>query len=72
MIDRLSREVNRYERVITYWPVFAPQLEGAACAALRDTTSAVSRQCGLAHVPREDKRLMAPGDYLMSPSYTNG
>ncbi len=47
MLDRLGREVERYERVVQYWPVFGPQLEGAACAALRDTTAAVSRQCGL-------------------------
>lgn len=54
MLDRLGREVERYERVVSYWPVFAPQLEGAACAALRDTTAAVSRQCGLTQVVRED------------------
>ena len=71
MIDRLGREVNRYERVINYWPVFAPQLEGAACAALRDTTSAVSRQCGLSHIPREENRLVSQ-EYLRSSAYDYG
>jgi len=44
-------EVGRYERVVTYWPLFAPAVEGAACAALREATAAVSRQCGLTQVP---------------------
>ena len=29
MLQRVSSEVNRYERVVTYWPVFGPLLEGA-------------------------------------------
>ena len=72
MLDRLGREVDRYERVVQYWPVFGPQLEGAACAALRDTTSAVSRQCGLTQVTREEARRQ-PGSYLRGPAtYDSG
>lgn len=47
MLQRIQGEVARYERVISYWPSFGPSLEGAVCAALRTTTAAVSRQCGL-------------------------
>ena len=47
MLQRIQAEVARYERVITYWPSFGPSLEAAVCAALRTTTAAVSRQCGL-------------------------
>ena len=47
MLQRIQQEVTRYERVITYWPSFGPSLEAAVCAALRTTTAAVSRQCGL-------------------------
>jgi hypothetical protein len=50
MLQRMGGEVARYERVITYWPVFGPSLEGAVCTALRETTGAVTRQCGLAQV----------------------
>jgi hypothetical protein len=50
MLQRIGSEVARYERVITYWPVFGPLLEGAVCASLRETTAAVTRQCGLAQV----------------------
>ena len=51
MLSRIEAEVRRYERVITYWRVFGPQLEGAVCASLRETTASVTRQCGLAQVP---------------------
>lgn len=72
MLDRLGREVDRYERVVQYWPVFGPQLEGAACAAVRDTTAAVSRQCGLTQVSREEARRQ-PGSYLRGPAtYDSG
>lgn len=47
MLQRIQAEVARYERVISYWPSFGPSLEAAVCAALRTTTAAVSRQCGL-------------------------
>jgi len=50
MLARIAGEVGRYERVVTYWPVFGPLLEGAVCAALREATGAVSRQCGLGQV----------------------
>lgn len=52
MLQRIGNEVARYERVITYWPVFGPMLEGAVCASMRETTGAVTRQCGLAQVQR--------------------
>lgn len=72
MLERLAREVGRYERVVAYWPIFGPQLEGAACAALRDTTAAVSRQCGLTQVTREEASRQ-PGSYLRGPpSYDAG
>ena len=47
MLARLDSETQRYERVIQYWPVFGPLLEGAVCAVLRESTAAVARQCGL-------------------------
>lgn len=50
MLQRIAAEVGRYERVIIYWRVFGPQLEGAVCAAMRETTASVTRQCGLAQV----------------------
>lgn len=52
MLQRINSEVQRYERVITYWPAFGPDLEGAVCASLRATTAAVSKQCGL--VPTQE------------------
>lgn len=50
MLQRIGSEVGRYERVIAYWQVFGPLLEGAVCASLRETTGAVTRQCGLSQV----------------------
>ena len=50
MLQRIGGEVGRYERVIAYWHVFGPLLEGAVCASLRETTGAVTRQCGLSQV----------------------
>ena len=47
MLQRLDAEILRYERVIQYWPVFGPLLEGAVCAVLRETTSGVLHQCGI-------------------------
>ncbi|KAK9806759.1 hypothetical protein WJX72_001747 [[Myrmecia] bisecta] len=58
MLQRIQSEVNRYERVITYWPIFGPQLEGAVCTILRETTAAVSRQCGL--IPVQDLADLSP------------
>ena len=55
LVDELlalaGAEVGRYERVVRYWPEFGADVEGAACAALRAATAAVSRQCGLVQVP---------------------
>ena len=68
MLSRIEAEVRRYERVITYWRVFGPQLEGAVCASLRETTAAVTRQCGLAQVlhlaPRQPLHPAQPQAYL--------
>ena len=50
MLGRVSSEVARYERIITYWPAFAPDLEAAACAVLREVVGAMSRQCGFVQV----------------------
>ncbi len=50
MLQRLNSEVNRYNRVITFWHHFGPDLEAAVCTVLRETTAAVTRQCGLVAV----------------------
>lgn len=47
MLHSVETEAQRYERIINYWPVYAPQLEGAICAVLRAVTGAITRQCGL-------------------------
>ena len=47
MLHDIQTELQRYERVVNYWPVCAPLLEEAVCAVLRDVTAAVTRQCGL-------------------------
>ena len=52
MLQRLNSEVNRYDRVITFWHQFGPDLEAAVCTVLRETTAAVTRQCGLVAVVR--------------------
>ncbi|CAL8462927.1 g2461 [Coccomyxa elongata] len=56
MLQRIGGEVARYERVIAYWHVFGPLLEGAVCASLRETTGAVTRQCGLSQVRGDEQR----------------
>ncbi|EIE27268.1 hypothetical protein COCSUDRAFT_55287 [Coccomyxa subellipsoidea C-169] len=56
MLQRIGGEVGRYERVIAYWHVFGPLLEGAVCASLRETTGAVTRQCGLSQVRADEQR----------------
>lgn len=47
MLSAIEGEMGRYERIITYWPVFGPDLEKCVTGALREATAAVSRQCGL-------------------------
>lgn len=74
MLARIAGEVGRYERVVTYWPVFGPLLEGAVCAALREATGAVSRQCGLAQarppaLPSASRPHTAP-HHRASPPHT--
>ena len=39
MLALTAAEVARYERVVAYWPAFAPALEGVACAALREAVA---------------------------------
>lgn len=51
MLGKLEAELALYQRILTYWPQFGPSLEYGICAALRDTVSATSRQCGLVQVP---------------------
>ncbi|KAL3142941.1 hypothetical protein ABBQ38_003227 [Trebouxia sp. C0009 RCD-2024] len=60
MLQRIQAEVARYERVISYWPSFGPSLEGAVCAALRTTTAAVSRQCGLIPMIGNEEEMGGP------------
>lgn len=50
MLGKLKAELGLYQRILTYWPQFGPGLEYGICAALRDTISATSRQCGLVQV----------------------
>ena len=47
MLSAIEGEMGRYERIITYWPVFGPDLEKCVTGALRESTISVSRQCGL-------------------------
>ena len=47
MLHSIGTEFQRYERIVNYWPVYAPQLEGAMCTLLRAVTAAITRQCGL-------------------------
>lgn len=47
MLHSIETELQRYERMVNYWPVYAPQLESAVCTVLRAVTVAVTRQCGL-------------------------
>lgn len=47
MLQSIETELQRYERVVNYWPVYAPKLEAAVCTVLRVVTAAVTRQCGL-------------------------
>ncbi|KAK9805114.1 hypothetical protein WJX73_010312 [Symbiochloris irregularis] len=77
MLARLDAEILRYERVIQYWPVFGPLLEGAVCAVLRESTAAVARQCGLSqvhhnHNPQGPHRRQASAQRLGSPTRDRG
>ena len=47
MLHSIGTESQRFERIVNYWPVYAPQLEGAICTLLRAVTAAITRQCGL-------------------------
>ena len=72
MLALTAAEVARYERVVAYWPAFAPALEGVACAALREAAAAASRQCGLTPVPAGSAAASAAAHssaLLSGPSY---
>ena len=47
MLHSIQTEFQRYERIVNYWPVYAPMLEAAICTVLRAVTAAITRQCGL-------------------------
>ena len=47
MLSATEGEMGRYERIITYWPMYGPDLEKCVTGALRESTISVSRQCGL-------------------------
>jgi len=53
MLQNIQTEIQRYERLVNYWPVYAPMLEEAVCAVLRAVTVAVTRQCGVIPARRE-------------------
>ena len=55
MLQNIQTEVQRYERLVNYWPVYAPMLEEAVCAVLRAATAAVTRQCGVMPARRETR-----------------
>jgi hypothetical protein len=50
MLPAIRLEVARFEEVVAQWPAFAPGVEAAACAALREVVATVSRQCGFVQV----------------------
>ena len=47
MLHNIQTEVQRYERLINYWPVYAVTLEEALCFALRTVMASIFCQCGL-------------------------
>lgn len=53
MLQNIQTELQRYERLVNYWPVYAPMLEETVCAVLRAVTVAVTRQCGVMSARRE-------------------
>lgn len=55
MLQNIQTEVQRYERLVNYWPVYAPMLEEAVCAVLHAATAAVTRQCGVMPARRETR-----------------
>ncbi|KAK9868824.1 hypothetical protein WJX84_006782 [Apatococcus fuscideae] len=68
MLQRLNSEVNRYDRVITFWHQFGPDLEAAVCTVLRETTAAVTRQCGLVAVDGPPEGVMVVPEQRRSPN----
>ncbi|KAK9868912.1 hypothetical protein WJX84_002762 [Apatococcus fuscideae] len=68
MLQRLNSEVNRYDRVISFWHQFGPDLEAAVCTVLRETTAAVTRQCGLVAVDGPQEGIIVVPEHQRSPS----
>lgn len=52
MQQRIKAEAERYERVVSHWPMFGSMLEAVMSAALRETITAVCKQCGLVQANR--------------------
>lgn len=50
MLNAVQSEMARYQRIITYWPMYGADLERAVTGALREATMGVSRQCGLVQI----------------------
>ena len=50
MLNAVQSEMGRYQRIITYWPMYGPDLERCVTGALREATLGVSRQCGLVQI----------------------
>lgn len=53
MLHNIQTEIQRYERLVNYWPVHAPLLEEAVCTVLRAVTVSITRQCGLLPAKKE-------------------
>lgn len=47
MLRAIECEMMRYEKIISYWPMYAPELEAAVTSAMRKTIAAASHRCGL-------------------------
>ena len=60
MLQNIQTEIQRYERLVNYWPVYAPMLEEAVCNVLRAVTASITRRCGL--MPAR-KQIAAAGSY---------
>ena len=63
MLQNIQTEIQRYERLVNYWPVYAPELEAAVCAVLRAVTVTITCQCGLLPARRE-------GNVMLGNSYS--
>ena len=69
MLAATEGEMSRYERIITYWPTYGPDLEKAVTGALREATMGVSRQCGLMQTKDGPPAPPPAGALAMQPYY---